>query len=648
MHRAYALLNVKSVDAGRRTITGIATTPTPDRMGDVVEPLGVTFTNPLPLLLYHNSQKPVGQVKFQKPTKDGIAFEAHLPTIAEPGIVKDRIDEAWHSLKADPPLIGGVSIGFRSLEESYMPETQSYRFLQTEVLELSLVVIPANQDAKIETVKSLDVDQPAALGAPGRFIRKSAGAPAGSPPLRRDRPMKKSLSERIADLKAERKTISERMETLMQPVVDQTGDLTDEQKKEYDDLTLELKETDADLARFEALERASIMPKAKAVTGDTPDEADQSRGRRIQVKQVELPPGIEFTRAVICKAAARLFGVSPLEVAKARYPDYPRIVEHLKTAVTAMGPSDTPALVATPQTLVGEFLDYLRPMTIIGQFGSGSVPSLTRVPFNSRIQSQTSGGSANWVGQGKGKPVTRFTFDAATLTWSKIAAISVIEEELVRFSTPSAEGRVRDGLAKAVVERLDSDFIDPNKAVSANVSPASITHGLSALSHTGTDADAVRTDVRTALGAFITANANPTNLVWIMPNSLALSLTLMRNALGQREFPDITMKGGMFEGFPVITSQYCATVQGSPTSNIVVLVNAAEIFLADDGGVSVDMSNQATIEMSDDPENDTGTQVNMFQTNQIALRAERYINWARGRSSSVVWFDGVAWAPPTS
>jgi len=388
------------------------------------------------------------------------------------------------------------------------------------------------------------------------------------------------------------------------------------------------------------------MPKAQPVTSRSSD--DDPLPSRIRVKQVELPPGIEFARAVICKAAARLFSCSPLDVEKMRYPDYPRITEYLKTAVTGMGPADTPALVSTPQTLPGEFLDYLRPMTIIGQFGVGDVPPLTRVPFNSRIQSQTSGGSANWVGAGKAKPVTRFTFDAATLTWSKIAAIAVIDDELVRFSTPSAEGQVRDALAKAVVERLDSDFIDPNKAVSANVSPASITNGTVALSHTGTDADAVRTDVRTALGAFISVNANPTKLVWIMPNSLALSLTLMRNALGQREFPDITMKGGMFEGFPVIASQYCATVQGSPTSNIVVLVNAAEIFLADDGGVSVDMSNQATIEMSDDPENDSGTQVNMFQANKIALRAERYINWARGRSSSVVWLDGVAWAPPTS
>ena len=259
-------------------------------------------------------------------------------------------------------------------------------------------------------------------------------------------------------------------------------------------------------------------------------------------------------------------------------------------------------------------------------------------------RSQSPSWSANWVGAAKGKPVTKFTFDAATLYWAKIAAIAVIADELVRFSSPSAEARVRDALTKACIERLDTDFIDPNKAVAANVSPASITNLITPLSHTGTDADAVRVDVQTALNAFIAANTNPTSLVWIMPNSLALALSLMRNTLGQREFPDITMRGGTFEGFPVIASQYAASVQGSPVSNIVVLANAAEIFLADDGGVSVEMSNQATIEMSDDPENDSGAQVNMFQTNQIALRAERYINWARGRSSSVVWFDGVAWA----
>ena len=38
--RAWSVLTVKSVDAEQRTIEGIATTPTVDRIGDIVEPLG--------------------------------------------------------------------------------------------------------------------------------------------------------------------------------------------------------------------------------------------------------------------------------------------------------------------------------------------------------------------------------------------------------------------------------------------------------------------------------------------------------------------------------------------------------------------------------------------------------------------------------
>jgi len=52
--------------------------------------------NPLPLLLYHNSQKPVGQVTFKRPTKDGIDFEAQLPAIDEAGAqweVRVRFDD---------------------------------------------------------------------------------------------------------------------------------------------------------------------------------------------------------------------------------------------------------------------------------------------------------------------------------------------------------------------------------------------------------------------------------------------------------------------------------------------------------------------------------------------------------------------------
>lgn len=98
MNRAYSVLQVRSVDEDARIIRGIATSPTPDRMGDIVEPLGVSFKNPLPLLWQHRHDQPVGTVKFDTPTKDGITFEASLVQIDEPGKLKDRVDEAWQSV----------------------------------------------------------------------------------------------------------------------------------------------------------------------------------------------------------------------------------------------------------------------------------------------------------------------------------------------------------------------------------------------------------------------------------------------------------------------------------------------------------------------------------------------------------------------
>jgi HK97 family phage prohead protease len=153
--RAYSLLTVKALDPDRRTIAGMASTPEPDRMGDIVEPLGIIYRNPLPLLLYHDTQRPVGQVTFSKPTADGLEFVATLPSISDPGTVRDRIEEAWHSIKAG--LLAGVSIGFRSLEEALNKDTGGFRFLKSEILELSLVAIPANAGATISSIKSLDL-----------------------------------------------------------------------------------------------------------------------------------------------------------------------------------------------------------------------------------------------------------------------------------------------------------------------------------------------------------------------------------------------------------------------------------------------------------------------------------------------------------
>lgn len=151
---AYSVFEVKSVNMDGRTFRGMATTPSPDRDNDIVEPMGVQFRNPSVLLWMHNHSLPIGTVVFGKPTKDGVPFEASIPQIESPSQLKARVDEAWESVKSG--IIRAVSIGFRPLEYSVIEETGGYRFTKTEVFELSLVSVPANAQATITQIKSID------------------------------------------------------------------------------------------------------------------------------------------------------------------------------------------------------------------------------------------------------------------------------------------------------------------------------------------------------------------------------------------------------------------------------------------------------------------------------------------------------------
>lgn len=656
LQRAYSVLTVKAVedDGDERVITGTATTPTPDRIGDVVEPMGVSFKNPLPLLWQHRSDKPVGQVRFDKPTESGITFTARLPKIAEPGTLKDRVDEAWQSVKAG--LVRAVSIGFRSIEHSVM-ENGGFRFLESEVLELSLVTIPANAEATIQTIKSIDDDLRAAAGREEECVTAAQQPPASREKTRkpvtlgRAHNMGKPISEQIAALEAERAAKAARMEEILQKSADEGRSTDEAEQEEFDGLTSEIEAIDADLKRFRALEKAKAATARPVEQVRTVEGAAQSRAG-VQIKKREnLAPGIAFARLARVKALAKLDGESARTVAKEIYGEDSPVYGVLTKAAVAAGHTGsggwTENLVGDETSVFADFVEFLRPMTILGKFGADGVPALRRVPFRTPLISQTGGGDGYWVGEGKGKPLTSLNFSRTTLDELKVANIAVVTEETLRKSSPSAEMILRDSLAAALRERLDTDFIDPTKTASAGVSPASITNGITPTVASGTDADAVRDDIRALFNAFIVANNPPTTGVFIMSAQMALSLSMMQNALGQSEFPGINMNGGTFFGLPVITSEY---VEANSNGSFVYLVNAGDVYLADEGGIMVDMSREASLEMSDGPSIDattgTGAQmVSLWQTNSVGFRAERIINWARRRSSGVAALSSVNWAP---
>jgi HK97 family phage major capsid protein len=471
--------------------------------------------------------------------------------------------------------------------------------------------------------------------------------------------MKKTIAEQLAALTATRVEKAARMEAIMQAATDEGRSTDAAESEEFDTLSAELKTLDADVARLKTLETSQIA-KATPVAGGSTAEATAARAG-VQVKNTEkLEPGIAFARYAMCKLAAKGNPQMAHQFAMSHYGQNEGIVKTLEAeakgvnlgnimkAVVEAG-TTLDATFAAPlvdyQNFTGDFVEYLRPRTIIGQFGQGSVPSLNRIPFNVRIAGQTSGGSASWVGEGAPKPLTQFDFNATELRWAKVAAIAVLTNELIRFSNPSAERLVRDALAGAVIERIDTDFVLPSKAAVANVSPASITNGATAIASSGPTADNIRTDVQRLWQPFIAARNTPRNAVYLMNSSVALALSLMQNPLGQSEFPGLTMNGGTFMGVPVIVSDY---VPYTSAGSIVILANASDIWLADDGQVTIDASREASLQMDSAPTNNSATgtpstMVSMFQTNSTAFLCERYINWQRRRASGVAYLTGVNW-----
>lgn len=676
MDRAYSLLEVKSVQEDMRVITGMATTPSPDRVGDIVEPLGVKFLNPTPLLHQHRSDQPVGFVTFGEPTKKGISFTARLPKIADAGPLKDRVDTAWGEVKAG--LVRGVSIGFRPLQTE-MLDDGGMRFLKSEVMELSLVTIPANADATIQSIKSFDR---AALGhttvtATGAGSL-SAGAGSGGGTKESDpapgvvskfkhtkvKVMAQTTAEKISAFEATRVAKEARMAAIMEEAGEET--LDESASEEYDTLKDEVAGIDKHLLRLNDLQKVQ-MTKAKAVSGENAKDASASRGEypRVSVKQPELAKGIGFARYAKVRALSHVLHRNPEDIAKQMYPNHEELHMVLKTDIPAANVATSlwaGALVGSETSIFADFVEYLRPLTILGQFGMGGVPSLRRVPFRTPLITQSATTTAYWVGEGQPKPMSKAGFTRTTLLPYKVAALTAATMELLRDSSPSAEAIIRDDLAKSIAAKLDTDFLDPQVGTDEDApltyQPASISNGLTPITSSGRDSDSVRTDLVAMLSAYVTANNPASSAVWVMSAVTGLQLSMMTNAFGQPEFPSIVGGGdgrtgfnaGTFRGIPVIFSEYLGYTTDSPVQGRdVFLVNASDIYFADDGGIEVRMSSEASLEMEDGPANASAPTVaqaqltSMFQTNSVAFLAERSVSWKRRRTEGVVHLQQVEW-----
>ena len=635
--RAYSVLTIKSADETTGIIEGIASTPTSDREGDQMDPKGASFKLPMPFLWQHDARSPIGNVIEAKVMATGIWIKAKI----EKGILPE-IDRAWALIKAG--LVRGLSIGFSGVEGTPL-KGGGINFTKWNWLELSAVTIPMNAEATIQVIKSADQQAlRAASGDPQRSgVVRLTSLPGVSGKSLQSNQLKgtivKTIQEQIAAFTQEMQTKSARMVEIMNTAGEELVTLDEAQQEEYDTLDGEIKSIEAHISRLKAHEALMVKagtPITAANTGTDSNALQVRQGAIISVKS-NLPPGTQFTRYAVALARAKGNLVQALEISK-QWSDTPQIATVLKAAVAA---GDTTSAnwaveLADYTYMASEFVDLLRPATIVGR-----IQGLRRVPFMIRMPKTAAGTSAHWVGQGAPKPVSKMDFDTVTLAQNKIACIVVLTEELVRFSNPAAEAVVRQDMIDAVAQYTDQQFIDPTVSASTTVSPASITNGLTNVHSTGVTVAAIMTDIQSMFQKLITGNITLRAGVWVMHPRTALYLSMLRTAQDVFAFPGITMNGGTFYGMPVVTSASVPIDTGNDT--YITLMDASEVYLADDGGVTLDVSREASLQMSDAPSAGAQSLVSLWQNNLVGLRAERYITWKRRRDAAVAVLQDVSY-----
>lgn len=341
-----------------------------------------------------------------------------------------------------------------------------------------------------------------------------------------------------------------------------------------------------------------------------------------------MPKGARFLRSVIALAAAGKG--NPAEYTRNRYGDGQAA---LTKAIVAAGDISSGAwgsVMATPEA--SELTGMVAAQAIIGKVG------LRPIPLNVRLVAATSAFTAHWVGRGKPKPLSKMDFEADVLPPMKVAGAYSNTVELIRNMSPEAEAALRNDLTRVCVEALDAAFIDAGNAGIVDVMPASVTNGVIGTASTGNPASDVAALVENFSGDLMAAS-------FVTDPITAAKLALARDAGGSFMFPDASPRGGSVIGMPLIVSR---SSPRDSSGGQLALIDGSGI-VAGIEGVRMAVSDQATIEMLDDPTNDSTTptattMVSMWETNSILVLVEIAANWRVVRDGAVSLVTGADYA----
>jgi HK97 family phage prohead protease/HK97 family phage major capsid protein len=634
---------------------------TPDRMDDIIMSDGWDLENfkKNPIALFnHNPNFIVG--KWSSVRIKDKALRGHLELA--PAGTSPRIDEIRKLIEAG--ILKAVSVGFRPQDAKALDIKNPFsgtQFLKQELVETSLVSVPANPNA-LAVAKSLKIS-PATIDlvfaghGKGHGMRRR-GLTGGQAENRRNgKGTTMSLAQRITDAE---KRLVEKKDALASLVdgIDETN-VSDEQVEQINKANNEIAQEERGLTVMRESERhlAAHSEDGAGRSVVTTHKGKANGGtalaaRPFSISPKKVSPLDLLVRAGTVQLFAHMHRKSLDEMRRTIYGDdepTKAVLEWAMRAATAPAMTTVTGWAAElVQQIVTDFMETLMPKSVYPRL-SGYGLSLSfgrngKIIIPTRSRTPTIAGS--FVGEGQPIPVRQGAFTSQTLTPKKMAVITTWTREIDEHSVPAIEGLLRNAIGEDTAISLDSVLLDANPATL--VRPAGILNGIVGLTPTaGGGFNAAVGDIKQLTGALITGTAgNVRTPVWIMNPQQVNSLGLVAMP-GVGVFPfRAELAAGNLGGWPVIDA-------GTVPLGTVIAMDAADYVSVGGEGPRFEISDQATLHLEDTAPADIGTPgtpgvvaapvKSMFQTDSLALRLILPINWTIRRPGTVAFVAGVTW-----
>ncbi|MEE4209346.1 MAG: phage major capsid protein [Parvularcula sp.] len=613
-------------------LTFVLSDATRDRYGDEIVASGWDLRafkqNPI-ALFGHSSAFPVGTWKNLR--IEGGKLLGDLALAARG--TSQRIDELISLVEQG--ILRAVSVGFKPVESEPL-EDGGRRYTKQELLETSLVSVPANPSA-LAVAKSMQIsddtlslafDEQVTKGT-GTERRGTYGEHAATHSTRKT---KMNLSQRIEAMHEDLVTAKDAL-TALQNDDDFDADAINEANDKIEGLETKLA----------ALKRSEQNLAAKSAPSENRTVPATAARRPLGVAGKSGKPSDIIVRSAAVFAVSQAAGKPVEDILAKMYGDDESTGMVVKAAVAGATTTTSGWAAELVNEAMTDFLESLRPMSVypaLAAAGGGRLafgPNQGSIKVPSRASTPSIGGS--FVGEGAPIPVRRLGLTSITLSPKKMGVISVFSREIARYSTPAIEALIRQEIQNDTAVTLDSILLDASAA--SAVRPAGLLNGVTPLTATvGGGYGSILGDLRNLRAPFTAANA-AANLMLLMNPEQEESLNLTPGADGSL---------GWTSG---IISRYRVASSTAIPIRTVIMVKADDFVSATGDTPEFETSNDATIHMEDTAPAQIGTAgtpnvvaapvQSMFQTAQTSIRMLMDVSWAMRRGGMVQVIPDVNW-----